>query len=151
MVHRDMAVARRGLMLVFALAALALACGGTTSGEDGGADGAPDGTVKDVFVEGPAPCVTSTYAVDASACVPQLAMATTCLGQACDWQVEVPCSGDAGATDAGDAGDASDAATIDCAALCNAARPQNASGQGCAVYTQGLVTHVLCGNCGFDE
>lgn len=56
-----MAVARRGLMLVFALVPLSARVRRTTSGEDGGADG----TVKDVFVEGPAPCVTSAYAVDA--------------------------------------------------------------------------------------
>lgn len=121
-----------------------LACGGTTAGEDGGVDGALEGTVKDVFVEGPDPCSTTSYDVDASVCSPQLLYATSCAGQVCGWHVVVPCSGDAGATDAGDAGNASDAATIDCAAWCAATRPPNASGVGCAAYPQvGMVLGAL--------
>lgn len=132
------------LLAAFALGVLA--CGGTTTNGDGGVDGGNDVTDLDVITTGCSQFSTSTFAVDASACVPQLASATSCNGQVCTWKVEVPCTGDAGS----DAGDAGDGGAPDCNAWCNAVAPPNVTNSGfCQPYAEdGGGMFASCGGCG---
>ena len=125
----------------FALASFALACGGTTNPDDGGAgDAAPDVPIA----PGCGTFVTQTFAVDASACVAQLAQTTSCQGEVCNWTVEVPCFDAAGAPDAS-APDASD-----CTSWCKALAPANTTQTGdfCQPYTTDAGTFATCGGCG---
>lgn len=134
---------RRFMRWIFVtLSALSLACGGTTAPSDGGSDAAAsDGPTGDEAIStGCGQFSGQSFAVDASACVPQLSATTSCEGTVCSYTVEVPCFDDAGAPDA---------AFAACQAWCTAAAPPNVPPTSfCQPFTTDAGTFASCGGCG---
>ena len=128
-----------------ALAAWALACGGTTEGSDAGPDGSSDGSsdtaMNDDLTTGCGQFSSQDFPVDASACVAQLASTTSCQGAVCSWKVEVPCFDDAGVEDA--------SPFVECQKWCSDVAPPNVPpGSFCQPYTTDAGTFATCGGCG---
>jgi len=126
---------------------IATACGGQATGPGGG-DGSSGGSGSSSGGVGSG-CeygMTTTSTVDPTLCQAQLQSTSSCNGSVCSWDVEVPCTGDAGAADAGSNGAPA------CEAWCAAAAPPGVMSQVpfCQTVTidGGTAVVARCGGCG---
>ena len=104
-------------------------CNGQTN-----ADAGPDGVTS-----GCTNGQSQTFAVDASACVAQLASTYSCNGAVCSWNVTIPCSTNDAGTDA----------AFDCNPACAAVDPTSNPAGFCQANTEdGGAISIRCGGCG---
>lgn len=144
-------------VVALTLGAALAGCGGQTKsspgadGGSGGSSGSSGSSSGGVSIPGGG-CsggfMTAHFAVNPAVCAPQLEQTTSCNGEACSWNVEVPCDGHSqGEPDAGDDEAGSPAW---CAAMCNAAAPAGARQVGTcdAQEVDAGVVFIQCAGCG---
>ncbi len=134
-----------GLLAVLACSSQTIIRAGGDAGSDGMATGSSSGgsgSSSGASVGCPNNFTSTMIPVKPDVCAPQLSSTTTCMGVACSWTVETPCTPDGGAdSDGGDA----------CSAACSAVAPSGANPAGgfCEVISSdGGATTFSCGACG---
>jgi len=115
--------------------------GGSSGGGSGSSSGGGSGSSSGSGFGCPNDFTTTASPVNPTLCEPQLSSTTSCMGMPCSWQVEVPCTSDAGGAD--------DAA-MPCMDWCNSVAPAGAGPAGfCTVQPlHGGGVAAQCGGCG---